>query len=137
MRRSAAIEAAYLTLDSALYDELCEGTTFMPCCAFAAFIVSQVVLGFGVIKRFILRSGDTLDDAPSNPATEWRLIGAAPALTAPQSSRRLGLRTLAIAASIEIILAIGAAYGYHLHTHHHHHRDLASVASVPVPVCIR
>jgi len=109
----------------------------MPCCAFAAFIVSQVVLGFGVIKRFILRSDDTLDDAPSNPATEWRLIGAAPAPTAPQSSRRLGPHTLAIAASIEILLVIGAAYGYRLHTHHHHRRDLASVASVPVPVCIR
>ncbi len=107
----------------------------MPCCAFAAFIVSQVVLGFGVIKRFMLRSGDTLDDAPSNPATEGRLSGATPAFTAPQSSRRLGLRTLAIAASIEILLAIGAAYGYQLHTHHHH--DLARVASVPVPVCIR
>ncbi|MGD0672265.1 MAG: hypothetical protein ABSB13_09320 [Candidatus Binatus sp.] len=123
-------------MDSALYDELCEGTIFMPCCAFAAFIVSQVVLGFGAIRRFVLRSGDTLDDAPGNPATEWRLIGAAPALTPAQPSRGLGLRTLAIAASIEILLASGAAYGYHLHTHHNHH-DLARVASVPVPVCMR
>jgi hypothetical protein len=108
----------------------------MPCCAFAAFILSQVVLGFGVIRRFVLRSGDTLDDAPSNLATEWRLIGAAPATAPAQSNRGLGLRTLAIAASIEILLAIGAAYGYHLHTHHNHH-DLARVASVPVPVCMR
>lgn len=112
------------------------GTIFMPCCAFAVFIVSQVVLGFGAIKQFVLRSGDALDDAPSNPATEWRLIDGAPALAA-LSRRRFGLRTLAIAASIEILLAIGAAYGYHLHTHDHHHHDLASVASVPVPVCIR
>lgn len=109
----------------------------MPCCAFAAFIVSQIVLGFGVIKRFVLRSGDTLDDAPSNPATEWRLIGGTPALTGPRSSRRLGVRTFAIAASIEIILAIGAAYGYQLHTQNHHHHGVAGVASVPVPVCIR
>jgi hypothetical protein len=109
----------------------------MPCCAFAAFIVSQVILGFRVIKRFMLRSGDTLDDAPSNPATEWRLIGGTPALTAPQSSRRFGRRTLAIAASLEILLTIGAAYGYHLHTQQHHQHDMASVASVPVPVCIR
>src|ERR1039458_7678760 len=69
-RRPATVKAAYLTLDSALYDELCEGTIFMPCCAFAAFIISQIVLGFGVIKRFILRSGDTLDDAPSNRSEE-------------------------------------------------------------------
>jgi len=125
-------------LDSALYDALCEGTIFMPCCAFAAFIVSQVVLGFGVIERFLLRSGDTLDDTASNPATEWHLIGGTPAPAAPPSSRRLGLRALAIAASIEILLALGAAYGYQLHTTHHlHHHDLGSVASVPVPVCMR
>ena len=109
----------------------------MPCCAFAAFIVSQVVLGFGVVKRFMLRSGDTLDDAPVNPATEWRLIGVAPALAALDSSRRPRLRALAIAASIEIILAIGTAYGYRLHAHAHHHNGLAGVASVPIPVCIR
>ena len=136
-RRPAAVKAAYLTLGCALYDELCEGIAFMPCCAFAAFIVSQIVLGFGVIKRFVLRSGDRLDDALSNPATEWRLIGGPPALTGPQSSRRLGVRTLAIAASIEIVLAIGAAYGYQLHTQNHHHHGRAGVASVPVPVCIR
>ncbi len=107
----------------------------MPCCAFAAFIISQIVLGFGAIKRFVLRSGDALDDAPSNPATEWRLIGGAPALATP-SARRFGMRTLALAASIEILLAIGAAYGYHLHAHHHHH-DLASVATAPASVRIR
>ena len=28
----------------------------MPCCAFAAFIISQIVLGFGAIKQFVLRS---------------------------------------------------------------------------------
>ena len=108
----------------------------MPCCAFAAFIISQVVLGFGAIKGFVLRSGDTLDDAPSNPATEWRLIGDTSVLTAP-SSRRFGLRTLAIAASIEILLAIGAAYGYHLRTHRHHHHDLTRFATAPVSVQVK
>ena len=108
----------------------------MPCCAFAAFILSQVVLGFSAIKRFVLRSDDAFDDAPNNSATEWRLIGGAPAIAAP-SSRRFGLGILAIAASIELLLAIGAAYGYHLHAHHHHHHDLASAASAPVSVRIR
>jgi hypothetical protein len=108
----------------------------MPCCAFAAFILSQVVLGFGAIKRFVLRSDDAFDDAPSNSATEWRLIGGASAPAEP-SRRRYGLRMLAIAASVEILIAIGAAYGYHMHAHHHHHHDLASVASAPVSVRIR
>ena len=106
----------------------------MPCCAFAAFIISQIVLGFGAIKRFVLRSGDDLDDAPSNPATEWRLIGGAPALAAPPS-RRWGLRAFALVASIEILLAVGAVYGYRVHTHHHHHHDLES--SRPVSVRFR
>jgi hypothetical protein len=108
----------------------------MPCCAFAAFILSQVVLGFGALKRFVLRSDGAFDDAPSNSATEWRLIGGAPALAEP-SRRRYGWRMLAIAASVEILIAIGAAYGYHLHVHHHHHNDLASIASAPVSVRIR
>jgi hypothetical protein len=111
----------------------------MPCCAFAAFIISQIVLGFGAVKKFLLRSrnelSDSLDDAPSNPATEWRLIGGAPA-PAVLPARRFTIRTLALAASIEIVLAAGATYGYHVHAHHHHHHDLASVASA-VPDHIR
>ncbi len=87
----------------------------MPCCAFAAFIISQIVLGFGAIKKFVLRSGDSLDELPNNPATEWRLTDAAVTI-AP--SRRFGTRTLALAASIELLLAAGAAYGYHAHIHH-------------------
>jgi hypothetical protein len=105
----------------------------MPCCAFAAFIISQIVLGFGAIKRFVLRRDDALDEAPRNPATEWRLIGAAP-VRAASPGRRFGIRTLALAASIEILLAVGAAYGYHQHAHHHHHHD---AASVPISVRIR
>src|SRR5579871_433827 len=89
----------------------------MPCCAFAAFIISQIVLGFGAIKRFVLRSDDSLDELADNPATEWRLISAGSVNTlAP--TRRFGIRTVALAASIELLLAAGAAYGYHAHTHH-------------------
>lgn len=97
----------------------------MPCCAFAAFILSQIVLGFGVVKRLVLRSGDAISDAPINPATEWRLIGSTPEVPGP-SSRRLGLRTIALAASIEIALGFGAIYGYHRHTQHHHQSSFAS-----------
>jgi hypothetical protein len=86
----------------------------MPCCAFAAFIISQIVLGFGAIKKFVLRSPDDLHQAPNNPATEWRLVGGAPAVAAAPV-RRFGVRALAFAASIEILLAVGALYGYHAH----------------------
>ncbi len=106
-------------------------TIFMPCCAFAAFIVSQIVLGFTVIKKSVLRSGDDLNEVSINPATEWRLIGGAPALPLP-ARRRVGLLTLALAASIEILLAAGAVYGYHLHAHHHHVASLRNQT-----VCIR
>ena len=105
----------------------------MPCCAFAVFIVSQIVLAYGAIKRFLLRSGDSLDDAPSNPATEWRLIPGAPAL-GEGSNRRFGLRTLVLAVSIETLLAAGVAYGYHLHSHHHHRLASDAVARASVRV---
>ena len=97
----------------------------MPCCAFAAFILGQIVLGFGVVKRLLLRSGDTINDVPVNPATQWRLIGSTSEVSVP-SGRRLALRTIAFAASVEIALGFGAIYGYHLHTHHHHQSPLAS-----------
>jgi hypothetical protein len=103
----------------------------MPCCAFAAFIVSQIVLGFAAIKRSVLGPGDDLNDVSSNPATEWRLIGGAPALPL-RPRRRVGLPTLALAASVEIMLAAGAVYGYHLHAHHHHVASLKNQT-----VCIR
>jgi hypothetical protein len=127
-----------LTFASALYDVIDkgQGRRFMPCCAFAAFIVSQIVLGFGTIKRFLLRSGDNTDDAPNNPATEWRLIGDTPAPAGPPR-RRFGVRAFALVASLEILLAAGAGYGYHVHFHHHHHHDLASVASAPVSIPVK
>jgi hypothetical protein len=107
----------------------------MPCCAFAAFIISQIVLGFGAIKRFVLRSEDSLDDAPNNPATEWRLTGAS---TVMAPSRRLfGIRTLAFAASIEILLAVGAAYGYHLHAHHSQHQAERQPGIGKLTICAR
>jgi hypothetical protein len=93
----------------------------MPCCAFAAFIISQIVLGFGAFKRLVLRRDESHEAAPNNPATEWRLNGRAPAFAGP-APRRFGIRTLALATSIEILLAMGAAYGYHLHAHHNQPR---------------
>ena len=101
----------------------------MPCCAFAAFIISQIVLGFGAFKRFVLRRDDSLDTAANNPATEWRLDGAS-ALVAP-NPRHFGIRALALATSIEILLGVGAAFGYHLHAHHNRGR-LGAIGSLTI-----
>lgn len=105
----------------------------MPCCAFAAFIISQIVLGFGAFKRFVLRRDDSVEAAPNNPATEWRLNAAAPALSAPPSRGFgiCGIRALAFATSIEILLAVGAAYGYHRHAHHVQ-GQLSGIASLTI-----
>jgi hypothetical protein len=102
----------------------------MPCCAFAAFIISQIVLGFGALKRFVLRRDDSLDTAPNNPATEWRLNAGAPAIAA-LTPRRFGIRALALATSIEILLGVGAAFGYHLHAHHNSGR-LGGIGSLTI-----
>jgi hypothetical protein len=102
----------------------------MPCCAFAAFIISQIVLGFGAFKGFVLRRDDSLEAAPNNPATEWRLNGGGPASAAP-IPRGFGIRTLALATSIEILLGVGAAYGYHLHSHHNPGR-LGGIGSLTI-----
>jgi len=85
----------------------------MPCCAFAAFILGQVLIGFDAVKRFVF--GRTTP-AVVNPATEWRL--GAPA--APASRSRHAFRWFAIAAPIEIALVLGAGYGLHAHRSHDH-----------------
>lgn len=105
----------------------------MPCCAFAAFLASQVLLALSTIKRLLLlRSPETLAIGRDNPATEWRLGVSSPA-PAPPWICRFGLRPLAIAASIEIVLVIGtAAVVYHRHTQGHSHFEFAGLASAPV-----
>jgi hypothetical protein len=94
----------------------------MPCCAFAAFILGQVLIGFDAFKRFVLRRSDTIGNLPINRVTEWRLeVGEASSRLAPAKSRsRLGIRWLAAAGSIEIALVAGGAYGIRTHWERHH-----------------
>ena len=91
----------------------------MPCCAAAAFIIAQVMLGVDALRRFFFGSGSAA--VAGNPATEWRLD--APALALPKSSRILTPRRIAIAAVIEIVILAGGGYELHAHFsgHHHHH----------------
>ena len=90
----------------------------MPCCAFAAFILGQILIGFDAVKRFVFgRSTPTV----INPATEWRL-GAPPVPSRP----RYSFKWFAVAAPIEIALVLGAGYGLHLHKNHAHEASALS-----------
>jgi len=107
----------------------------MPCCAFAAFIVGQILLGFDAIKRFVLGRSASLGDIPDNPAAQWRLIdggGPSRAAAAPPARRwrgRTGMRWIAVAATIEIALAAGAVWGVGVHLSHYHHLNQTSASA--------
>ena len=87
----------------------------MPCCALAAFILGQILIGLDGIKRFL---GIAVAATPDNPATEWRLGSITPQR---KSSSRLGFRWAAIVAVIEIALVAGGAYGLRAHFGHTFH----------------
>jgi hypothetical protein len=91
----------------------------MPCCAFAAFILGQVLIGLDAFKRFVLRRSDSAVELPINLATAWRLDGEVSARPVPASSKaRRGIRWLAVAASLEIALVTMGAYGLRTGGHH-------------------
>ena len=97
----------------------------MPCCALAAFILGQVLIGLDGIKRFF---GIAVSAAPDNPATEWRL-GAI--TSARESSPRLSFRWAAAVAVIEIALVAGGAYGLRAHFGHGHDSNPAQIEQCP------
>ena len=103
----------------------------MPCCAFAAFILAQVLIGLDAIKRFASGRSHMPNDLPVNPSTEWRLIKDEPSnqISAIRSKLRLRVGWIAAAASLEIALAIGGVYGLRSHLTHHHHTSPAIGAS--------
>lgn len=86
----------------------------MPCCAFAAFIVGQILIGLDGFKRFIL--GRSSSEIPVNPPSEWRL-GALATLSPVRS--RFAFRWLVVAGSLEIVLALSAGYALRNHVLHH------------------
>lgn len=92
----------------------------MPCCAFAAAVIGQLLLVVRAVKRLLLGESP---GAARNIAVEWRLDGGdVPAETPrpfwPGSRRVLG--GLAIAAALEIALVLGAVYGLVDHFGHGH-----------------
>jgi hypothetical protein len=92
----------------------------MPCCAFAAFLVGQILLGLDAVKRFVF-GGSSDAEVPDNPATAWRLIGVAPVSGVRTANYRRGpgARWFAVAAVIEMALLFGGAYGIRSHFQHH------------------
>jgi hypothetical protein len=97
----------------------------VPCCALAAFILGQVLIGLDGIKRFF---GMAASATPNNPATEWRLNSIAP----PRKWRpRLGVRWAALVAILEIALVAGGAYGLRARFGPGHDSNLAQIERCP------
>lgn len=93
----------------------------MPCCALAAFILGQVLIGLDGVKRFF---GIAASATPNNPATEWRPNG----IPHPRKSRlRLGIRWAAVVGILEIALVAGGAYGLRAHFGHGHDSNPAQI----------
>ena len=102
----------------------------MPCCAFAAFLFGQLVLGFAVIKRAVLgRNAES--ERQTNAAVEWRLgeHGRSTPSKTLWRPRRLAMPLFALAALLEIALLFGAIYGVRAHLGHAHH-EVVEAASV-------
>ncbi len=93
----------------------------MPCCAFAAVIVAQLLVALRVVKRALFGADEGSE--ARNLAVEWRLEPASARRVEPTRSsiRLLGrwsLRGLAVAAAIEAAIVLGVAYGLWGHAGH-------------------
>jgi hypothetical protein len=94
----------------------------LPCCAFAACIVAQILVAFGAVRQFLFGVG--ANSTQRNPAVEWRLEPASARRFDPSPSglRRVfgsrPYRSLALAAALEIAIVLGAFYGFVEHARH-------------------
>jgi hypothetical protein len=104
----------------------------MPCCAFAAFLFSQLVLGVAAVKRIVL-GARAENRSQTNAAVEWRLVGSggAAAVIRPTSwrGRRLSVPIFALAALIELAALCGAIYGVRTHLGHAHHESVDATST--------
>ena len=85
----------------------------MPCCAFAVFLVSQVLLGLAAVKRVVVGRGAGSDAAQRNATVEWRLGQAVPLACRPP--RRAIARTFVLVAVLEGALVVGGIYAARAH----------------------
>lgn len=116
----------------------------MPCCAFAACIVAQLILGVRAVKRALF--GGAADAFTArNSAVEWRLDSAAATSVDVASPSlawlrdRRSLRFLVLAAGFEVVIVVGAIYGVVEHLGHggaahsgHAHRAESIAAHGPI-----
>ena len=106
----------------------------MPCCAFAAFLFSQLVIGCAAVRRLVLgaRAETRLQ---SNPPVEWRLLESGGATTASgirpplRRARRVSVSIVALAAVIELALLLGTIYSVRTHLGHAHHETVGATSS--------
>ena len=100
----------------------------MPCCAFAACIVGQLILLVGGVKGALFGR----PAAPRNTAVEWRLDAANALARSPMLSSagwrpsRRALRGLALAAALELAIVLGVIYGVFEHLGHGAHATASS-----------
>lgn len=86
----------------------------MPCCAAAVFVLSQIWLGYSALRRLFFGAAVESAGAARNDVVAWGLFGSVPAPAPPARlarAPRFSPRAIALAAALEIILAIGAVYG--------------------------
>ena len=84
----------------------------MPCCAFAACIVGQILLAFGFVRRALF--GDP--GVERNAAVEWHPGDAPPAAVAPRFG--LSARGLAFALAVEIVIVVAGIWAFAEHASH-------------------
>ena len=113
----------------------------MPCCAFAAFLISQLLVALAALKQLVFRSAARPATAlVNNAVVEWRLgaqptaVATASAWARPTWSRRHAWgRGLAFAALIEAALLTGTLYS--ARTHFARAETSAANVSQPTPHC--
>ena len=100
----------------------------MPCCAFAACIVGQLILLVGAVKGALFGC----PAAPRNTAVEWRLDAANTVARSPMPYSAgwrpsgVAVRGLVLAAALELAIVLGVIYGVFEHLGHGAHAAASS-----------
>jgi len=103
----------------------------MPCCAFAACIVGQLILIVGAVKGALF-GRPAASPAARNTAVEWRLDAANAVARSPMPSSagwrpsRAAMRGMMLAAALEVAIVLGVIYGVFEHPGHGAHATPSS-----------
>ena len=103
----------------------------MPCCAFAACIVGQIILLVGAVKGALFGRSAAAPTA-RNAAVEWRLDAANAVARSDRLSSAgwrpsgVAVRGLVLAAALELAIVLGVIYGVFEHLGHGAHAAASS-----------